>query len=301
LQAVLIFIDGIGLGLDDMAINPLAEGTDFFARWLGVSLTHSQIGSGIVRSNLVVRPTDAALNVEGLPQSATGQTSLLTGINAQKRVGGHINGFPTLRLRNILSQYGVFTRLSAAGRCAIFANAFTPEYERLVLERKLKYSATTVAAKAGEQPLRLLDDLWSGQAVYHDITRKHLVERGYGEVISPEVAGEDLARISMDNDFTLFEYFQTDRCGHKQDLGWAQQILDELGRFIETFINSVSASETLLVIASDHGNFEALDRKTHTLNLVPTIAWGSKAWQFASVERITDIVPCIFTALGVDF
>ena len=298
---VLFFIDGFGLGTDDTAVNPLAEGTDFFARWLGVPLTLSQIGSGIIRSELAVMPTDAILGVEGLPQSATGQTSLLTGINAQKQVKGHINGFPTLQLRNILSQYGVFTRLSAAGRRGVFANAFTPEYEQLVADRKWKYSATTVAAKAGEQPLKTLDDLWSGQAIYQDITRERLVERGYSAIISPEEAGKDLARLSMDNDFTLFEYFQTDRCGHKQDMCWARQILDAIGRLINTFIHEVSVSDTLLVIASDHGNFEALDRKTHTLNPVPTIAWGNEARYFTAVQSLTDIMPCIFIALGVDF
>jgi hypothetical protein len=37
---------------------------------------------------------DASLCVPGLPQSATGQAALLTGLNAPELMGRHIEGFP---------------------------------------------------------------------------------------------------------------------------------------------------------------------------------------------------------------
>ena len=42
----------------------------------------------------LVKPVDPKLGVKGIPQSATGQTSLLTGVNAQGVLGYHKSGYP---------------------------------------------------------------------------------------------------------------------------------------------------------------------------------------------------------------
>ncbi|HHZ20594.1 MAG TPA: metalloenzyme [Firmicutes bacterium] len=300
MRVALVFIDGFGLGEADPEINPLAWDGSFFHSWLGQPLTRQGIGAGRMAPGLVVVPTDACLGVEGLPQSATGQTSLFTGVNAQKAVGHHVNGFPTAALRRILQEKGIFARLAGTGKRAVFANAFTTEYLRAVQEGRVRASATTVAAQAGDQPLRLVDKLLAGQAVYQDLTRKGLVERGIvPETISPVQAGRDLATIINANDFTLFEYFQTDRCGHKQNKSWARQILEDFGLFFQELLAGLEPAETLLVVTSDHGNFEALDRKAHTLNPVPTIAWGAAAAEFTTVRCLTDILPRILRVLQV--
>lgn len=51
-------------------------------------------------------PLDAILGVSGLPQNATGQTSLLTGVNAQALLVKHLNGFPNAKLREIIGRHG---------------------------------------------------------------------------------------------------------------------------------------------------------------------------------------------------
>ena len=60
-------------------------------------------------------PIDAALGIEGLPQSATGQTALFTGVNAPQLVGMHISAFPTQDLRDTIAKHSflnVRTRLA---------------------------------------------------------------------------------------------------------------------------------------------------------------------------------------------
>lgn len=295
----LFFIDGLGLGRDDARVNPLAAGNDGFAEIIGGPLTLGHIGEGVSLPHGVVIPTDVLLGVGGLPQSATGQTSLLSGENAQAKIGRHLNGFPSPTLRQLLREKGVFRQLTKMGRKAVFANTFTPEYFQGENLRRKRYSATTVAAMAGGEPLKGLEDLAAGFAVYQDITRETLVERGYGvSSVSPRQAGGDLARVIHQNDFTLFEYFQTDRCGHKQDMEWATRIINQLSDFLRGVVEGLDHKKDLLIISSDHGNFEAMDRKTHSTNPVPTMAWGLGAERFGMVTKLTDILPLIIEALS---
>jgi len=59
----------------------------------------------------VLVPTDACMGVPGLPQSATGQTSLLAGLNAPAAVGRHINGYCTTSLAALLNGRSLFSRV----------------------------------------------------------------------------------------------------------------------------------------------------------------------------------------------
>lgn len=96
----MVFIDGFGLGNDEPYGNPFTTAEMPFIRHImgGKNMTRSHVGEGIIRNNLVIKPTDACLGVAGIPQSATGQTVLFTGKNAAQMAGRHINGFPTIRL-----------------------------------------------------------------------------------------------------------------------------------------------------------------------------------------------------------
>ena len=96
MAAILVFIDGIGIGPADAAVNPFARVT---ARWLRPVEGWAPPTDG--DAPLLV-PVDARLGVPGLPQSATGQTALLTGLNAPRAVGLHVNGFCTSELAALL-------------------------------------------------------------------------------------------------------------------------------------------------------------------------------------------------------
>ena len=57
------------------------------------------------------RPISADLGVKGVPQSATGQTALFTGLNAAEVIGRHSQGFPGPTLRKLIRQQNLFSTL----------------------------------------------------------------------------------------------------------------------------------------------------------------------------------------------
>lgn len=297
---ILIFIDGLGLGSDDPKINPLLTADlPYIRTLLRGEPTLKAVGPGIMRLNLIIKAIDARLGVPGLPQSATGQTALFTGINAPKLTGRHINGFPTKALRDILERYSIFKQINQAGGKAVFANTFTKEYFESVRRGRWRYSASTTAALAGNCRLLMVEDLTKGYAVYQDLTNEQLHRKNYSvPLITPENAAENLVRQAKSNDFTLFEYFQTDHCGHAQDWNLALTLLNRLDRFVAT-VASLLPPGFCLVLTSDHGNIEDLSVKTHTLNPVPLLVFGADVQNFVNVNSLTDVCPTILNLLGI--
>ncbi|HEX2863874.1 MAG TPA: hypothetical protein VHN99_04850, partial [Deinococcales bacterium] len=57
--------------------------------------------------------------------------------------------------------------------------------------------------------------------------------------------------------------------------------------------------ETLLVLTSDHGNFEDLSIKTHTTNPVPLAAVGPGAAAFAGVRDLSGVAGALAAALDL--
>jgi hypothetical protein len=297
----MVFIDGFGLGHEDPAQNPFITAKTPFLRKLlsGASLSASNVGNGIDGSDFIIRPTDASLGIPGLPQSATGQTTIFTGINASAVVGRHINGFPTYTLRKLIREASLFKAIYERGGKAVFANTFTKEYFESVQEGKWRHSVTTTSALAGNCQLFMPEDLLQRQSIYQDITNEKLRERGYDvPVWEPEDAGTILINQAVKNDFTLFEYFQTDHCGHHQDYSLALILLNRLDRFLETVAGSLGKNHLTLLVVSDHGNIEDLSMKTHTLNPVPTIAMGEGAMEFKEIHSLMDIYPTVIKFLG---
>ena len=126
LKIIFIFVDGLGIGCDDPEINPLRD-----ARFpsLGKLLANAT-------------PLDACLGVDGLPQSATGQATLLTGVNAAKEMGRHIEGFPPPSLKKLIEHENIFSKLRKLGRHCTFANCYwIDDPHRIPLRRQ---SVTTV-------------------------------------------------------------------------------------------------------------------------------------------------------------
>ncbi len=141
LRTFLVFVDGLGWGGRDPAINPqLTYGGRFF------QLPDSASGEPVpVAVDGWAQPIDAVLGVPGVPQSATGQTTLLSGINSQGVLGKHLTGFPNEKLRDILLEHSVLKSVTELGQKAAFLNAFRPRFWELSRERQLTLSATTVA------------------------------------------------------------------------------------------------------------------------------------------------------------
>jgi len=296
-RVLLFFIDGIGVGADDPGENPLATG-----RFPTLRLTRSRAPEAKAGAPFLARGLDASLGVPGLPQSATGQTAILTGKNAPAIMGHHLSGFPGPTLRRVLFEHSLLKRIRVQGRSATFLNAFRPEYfEMTHAQRRL--SATSLATLASGARFRSWEDLLEGRAVTHDLTHWKVRERGYDLPLrTPEEAGSIIAAEAMQNDFSLFEYFETDRAGHARDRERAMRCLDDLNRALETVLAGVDLGKLTVIVVSDHGNLEDLTVGTHTLNPAIFAAWGPyQAEEPAAVSprRLTDIAPFTLRALGL--
>jgi len=293
-RVLLFFIDGLGVGSDDPAVNVVASGD-----YPTLSLTATRRPSS--RSGLtpvLAHGVDASLGVPGLPQSATGQTSILTGVNAPAVMGRHVSGFPGPTLRAILAEHSILKRIREAGRTASFLNAYgTSFFQTEPSKRRL--SATSLATIASGAPFRTLEDLLAKRGVVHDLTHWRMRERGYDVPLrTPEEAGAIIAEQAMAQDFSLFEYFETDRAGHDQDAERARRCLSDLDRALETVLASADLESLAVVVVSDHGNVEDGTVRTHTLNPAHFALWGS--WTPQRVpERLTDIAALCYEALGL--
>lgn len=298
MHIILIFVDGLGLGDNNSDTNPFVRyNPRFFLEVYGHPLC-KELGKIISSSGCMI-PTDANLGIEGLPQSATGQTTIFTGVNASQFMGRHIAGFPGPSLANLIQQYGIMKELRKKGCRVTSANMYTPNYMELVARRKRRHSVTTLLILDAGLPLRSTEDMLAGRAVYQDITNETLLSLGMGEFskITPGLVAKRLITLSRDFDFTLFEYFQTDRCGHKQDWSYAEKILQILDEFLFT-IYLYTPSDTLVMVVSDHGNFEDLRRRMHTRNPVPTLLWGFQCENAAAgINSLIDLKPAMITVL----
>jgi 2,3-bisphosphoglycerate-independent phosphoglycerate mutase len=293
---LLFFIDGLGIGSRGPS-NPFdrLEDAEPLAVFRDQKLTSNQQLTTI--NDGIVVPTDASLGVEGRPQSASGQTTILTGINAPALLGYHKQGFPNAAMLEIIRDHSIFLQLTRAGvQPVTFANTYT---QRFFDERPRWVSATTAAVEAAGLTFRKVEDLKEGRAVYQDFTNQMLIDRGEDVSLrTPEEAAAVLARIVAENQFTLYEYFITDKIGHSQDMQAAKMTLQSLARMIRAVLNQIDLAKTSVILTSDHGNIEDLSTRNHTLNPVPTIVWGAHQNQIASrIKSLADITPAIVETL----
>jgi 2,3-bisphosphoglycerate-independent phosphoglycerate mutase len=290
MSVLLFFIDGLGIGTRG-AHNPF-DGLDEAA-----PLAIFQDEPAIVPFDGVLAPTDACLGVEGRPQSASGQTTILTGVNGPATIGYHKQGFPNQALLDIIREHSIFLQLKRAGVNEItFANTYT---QRFFESRPRWISATTAAVEAAGLRFNTVSDLRAGRAVYQDFTNAMLIERGETVGLrTPEEAGKVLANIVAANDFTLYEYFLTDKIGHTQDYDAARRVLKMLARFIRSLLAKLDLKDATVILTSDHGNIEDLSLRNHTLNPVPSIVWGRHRERLAArIRSLTDITPGIVDVL----
>jgi len=289
-----VFVDGLGFGPPDPQVNPLAGpgGPHLLGRLLAGSQGPPRPGEARPVSfegrEGHLTAADAGLGVPGLPQSATGQTALLTGVNAPARMGRHINAYPTGRLRRLLEERNLLTLGARAGRRVTFLNMFRPDGLSLILEGERRPSATTAAALAAGVRLRTISDLLAGEAVYHDVTCWTIHGQHYGvPLVAPEEAARRALKVSRRHDFCLYEYFLTDIAGHNRDRDLCRGVLEVLDEFLVGLVRELDPGRDLMVLASDHGNVEDLSRRTHTENPVPVLAFGPRTREV--VEGVTDI------------
>ena len=281
MKIIFLFIDGLGLRgtAADNPVNP--EVCPELCRLVD---SHS-------------KPIDARLGVEGLPQSATGQATMFTGVNCAAAMGKHCEGFPGPSLRAVIETDNLFLQLKRRGKKIAFADAYLVSTPAELAGRRFK-SVTTVMALTVPETISTEDDLASDRAVGQDLTRETIQDR-YPDIpaIPPQRAAEHLFSIALENDFTLFEYFQTDVAGHSLDYARACAVLRRYDRFLCALVRYANAAGITIVATSDHGNIENMSERGHTQAPVPFIACGPGEERLrASVESLRDVTPAILAA-----
>ena len=302
MRVLFIFLDGIGLGENNQGINPFAnalmpnlnallEGRSFFkesAPFFGERATLLAI--------------DPAVGVEGLPQSATGQAMLLTGINIPAEIGYHYGPKPNPEVAAYLKNGTLFSRFSMAGKESALLNAYPPRYFDGIDSGKRLYSSIPLAVTNAGLPLFKEDALYAGNAVSADFTGEGWrTMLGYPDapVLNARQAGQKLAELSRQYFFSLFEYWASDYAGHKQDMETAVGLMETFDGVLGGLLDAWD-DDGLILVTSDHGNMEDLSTRRHTDAHVPALVIGNKdaREEFTKgMSDLTHIAPAIWDAV----
>jgi hypothetical protein len=246
---------------------------------------------------------DPTVGVSGLPQSATGQAILLTGINIPAELGYHYGPKPNPEVASYLKDATLFSRFAREGKQATLLNAYPPRYFDGIDSGKRLYSSIPQAVVNAGLPLFRHEDLFAGRALSADFTGEGWRSMlGFSEapVMDPAQAGRKLGALARNYDFSLFEYWASDYAGHKQQMDNAINLMETfdgiLGGLVEDW------EEGLILVTSDHGNMEDLSTRRHTSADVPALVIGNKAAReefTRDMKDLTDIAPAIWkTVMG---
>ncbi len=294
-----LFLDGVGLGSNDPMHNPFATANmpALCSLLGGKSLIGENAPFDGDRVTLV--GIDANLGIDGLPQSATGQATLLTGENIPRAIGEHYGPKPNQAISKFLRNGNLFYTLRDDGQRVAFLNAYPPSYFESIESGRRIYSAIPLAAISAGVPLRNYDDLKNGQAISADFTaqgwRDHL-SLPDTPLLTPSQAGNLLAYLSKKNNFSLFEYWLSDYAGHRQDMKTACSLLETFDQVLAGLLSEWEDDNGLILITSDHGNLEDLSTRRHTKNEVPALVIGNPDLRQLFTKKLvdlTDITPAI--------
>lgn len=301
-RLIVLFLDGVGLGADDPQVNPLAATPlPTLSRLLDGARPVAGVGR-LVAAWASLTPTDACLGLPGRPQSATGQTTLLTGRNAAQAIGEHYGPRPNAALRRLLEGDTLFSHALALGKSVVFANAYPARYFEAVQRGKRLHGAIPHAAAAAGLHLRTAADLAVGQALSVDLTNeawRNSLGNPDMPLWTPAEAGRVLAGLAANAHLVFFDDWAPDVVGHQGDMAAAQTLLRDFDAFLAGLLEAVDLGETLVVITSDHGNIEDCTQRSHTLNPVPTVLIGAgHAAVAAEIDDLTAVTPALLRWLS---
>ena len=291
-RVLFLFLDGVGLGASDPSSNPLAAAHLPTIEQLleGRPLVADAAPFEGDRATLV--SIDACLGIPGDPQSASGQAALLTGRNIPQLIGGHYGPKPNRAIAAALREGNLFAEVVRRGGTAQLLNAYPPRYFEAIVTRHRLYSSIPLAAALAGMPLMTADDLQAGRALSADFT-------GIGwaaqpdfppaPILSPEHAGQQLARLSLLADLTWFDYWPSDHAGHRASLEQAAALLEAFDRVLDGLVNAWADRPDLIALTSDHGNLEDLAHRGHTLAPVPGLLIGPRHLRRAFAQGLADL------------
>jgi len=298
MKILFLFLDGIGLGEDNPETNPFLRANMPHLESLlgGKKMTKS--AAPFESDSLSLKAVDPNLGVKGLPQSATGQAVLLTGINIPAELGYHYGPKPNPEVAQYLNGHTIFSRTVNAGKKAALLNAYPPRYFDGIDSGKRLYSSIPLALTNAGLPLFTDKDYYAGNALAADFTGegwRTFLNITDAPLFAPEAAGKELARLATRYDFSFFEYWASDYAGHKQDMPWAVRQLETFDGVLKGLLAGWDMANDLILLTSDHGNMEDLGTRKHTAAQVPLLLFGEKTKRdaFKDVSDLTGIAPAI--------
>jgi len=336
-RVLLVFVDGVGLGDADAARNAFAAAPPRTMTALLDGTTPMRRVAPVRARNATLVALDATLGVAGTPMSGTGQTALLTGHNAPAEYGRHFGPWVPSTLRHLLRTQSLLARARTAGFTVAFANAYPEEVVRHAHdvngddEPDSERRGTGVVSRAtrdavpsdagGGRNRRATRFLSAGPplvALGAGVLDRHTRELERGDAIASEItndgwreklgrrsvpaitarrAGQNLARIASHHDVTLFAHYTTDYAGHSKRLDHAVAAIQTVDEFIAGIVGAID-DETLVVVASDHGNIEDITTD-HTLNPAIGLVIGSRHAEVAGEwTSVLDVTPGLLAVLG---
>ena len=305
MKLLFLFLDGIGLGENDPEKNPFARARMPYLNSLLGGRTLIQESAPFEGELATLLSVDPNLGVKGFPQSATGQSVLLTGINIPAELGYHYGPKPNPEVAQYLDGKTIFAKTVNAGKKAALLNAYPPRYFDGVDSGKRLYSAIPQAVSNAGLPLFTQDDFYAGRALSADFTGagwREFMKLDDSPLYESEEAGRRVAELASQYDFSFFEYWASDYAGHKQDMDWAIRQLETFDSVLKGLLEAWQAEEGLIVLTSDHGNMEDLSTRRHTDANVPLLLFGNlnnrREFQ-KDIRDLTEIAPAIFKFLEI--
>ncbi len=298
MKILFLFLDGIGLGEDNPEFNPFARADMPYLESLLGGKKFTESAAPFESDILTLKAIDPNLGVKGLPQSATGQAVLLTGINIPAELGYHYGPKPNPEVAQYLDGKTVFSRVVQAGKKTALLNAYPPRYFDGIDSGKRLFSSIPLALTNAGVPLFTDKDYYAGNALSADFTgegwRTFL---GFPDApaFDLETSGAKLAELAGNYDFSFFEYWASDYAGHKQDMPWAVRQLETFDSVLKGLLTNWDMANDLILLTSDHGNMEDLGTRKHTSAQVPLLLFGDKTNRdaFADVSDLTGVAPVI--------
>jgi len=288
-KLIFIFIDGIGIG-KALTTNP------FFVANSDATYFPLFENGCFLPDGTPIKPIDALLGVPGIPMSATGQTTLFTGLNIPALLNEHRESFPDKIMRKFIKKENIFSDLRKnnlkpqfinvfPGSSSFFTtnNIFLQDDGEIILSPlfraffKRSLSVTTCMMVANRMIPFNENDIREEKALFHDFSNESLLERYNLPRFTPEKAAEILFNTSRNHDLLLYEYFHTDFVGHSCEMNESIRMISQLNRLVKKLISLLDKKTDTLLITSDHGNLEDTTNPLHTNNPVPLLVWGYKS------------------------
>lgn len=298
-RLLVLFFDGLGLGSDCKNTNPLAGARMPYLKTLLEGRGMFFKSTPFVGKRASLLALDTQMGVPGVPQSATGQATLLTGLNLSQRLGQHYGPKPNPLIAKALHENNLFLEVRRRGGSAALLNAYPPRYFEAIHRKHRIYSAIPMALTAAGFSLATVEDLQNGRALSPDFT-------GEGWMAQPDFppipvcsvreAGSRMAILAQGYHLSWFDYWLGDYAGHRRTQREIIQLLENFDNVLEGLLEQWDSENGLIVLTSDHGNLEDLSVRGHTCNPVPALIIGEARLRQRLSEGLVDLT-CFYNSV----